>query len=44
MVDGDLAIYLIPSRVVAGLTQISVGAYRAYEVGDASSLFADAER
>lgn len=39
IIDGDLSIYLIPSQVVAGKTTISVGAYRQFRVGDASSLF-----
>jgi hypothetical protein len=43
IIDGDLAIYLIPSRVVAGKTSINVGAYAAYRVGDASSLVASPE-
>jgi hypothetical protein len=42
IIDGDSAVYLIPSIVVAGRTRISVGAYTAYRVGDASSLFATA--
>jgi hypothetical protein len=42
IVDGDAAVYLIPSSVLAGRTEMSVGAYRQFIVGDASSLFADA--
>lgn len=42
IIDGDLALYLIPSDVVAGRLAINVGAYSAYRVGDASSLFAGA--
>lgn len=41
IIDGDLDLYLIPSDVVAGMTAISVGAYKPYLVGEASSLFAD---
>ena len=40
IIDGDLSIYLIPTRIVAGKTTINVGAYRAYRVGNASSLIA----
>jgi hypothetical protein len=40
IIDGDLAVYLIPSHVVAGRKAINVGAYQGYRVGDASSLFA----
>lgn len=36
VIDGDGAIYLIPSRVVGGMTAISVGAYQDYLVGHAS--------
>lgn len=42
IVDGDLAVYLIPSQVVAGRTGINVGAYERFRVGEASSLFAGA--
>jgi hypothetical protein len=38
IVDGDGVLYLVPSSVVAGRTAIHVGPYRAYRVGDASSL------
>ena len=44
IIDGDLAIYLIPSTVVAGRTAINVGAYAQYRIGDASSLFDDRQR
>jgi hypothetical protein len=36
VIDGDGAIYLIPSQVVGGVTAISVGAYQDYFVGQAS--------
>lgn len=39
LMDGDGFIYFIPSSVVAGRTSVNVGAYRAFRVGDASSLF-----
>jgi hypothetical protein len=39
VIDGDAVVYLIPSEVVAGRSAINVGAYAAYRVGDASSLF-----
>ena len=42
ILDGDGAVYLIPSAVLVGRTELSVGAYRRFIVGDASSLFADA--
>jgi hypothetical protein len=38
VVDGNGAIYLLPSRVVAGRTRISIRRYAEYLVGDASSL------
>jgi hypothetical protein len=41
VIDGDNAVYLIPSVVVGGRLAINVGAYRDYRVGDASSLFVD---
>jgi hypothetical protein len=40
VIDGDYAVYLIPSARVGGRLTINVGAYRRYLVGDASSLFA----
>lgn len=42
VVDGDGAIYLLPSCVVAGRTRISIRGYAQYLVGDASSLLAAA--
>ncbi len=42
VVDGDGAIYLLPSCVVAGRTRISIRSYAEYLVGDASSLLAAA--
>lgn len=41
IIDGDAALYLIPSRVLAGRTRVNIGQYRTYRVGDASSLLAD---
>lgn len=38
IVDGDLAIYLIPSRVVAGRVQILLRTYRRFIVGNAAGL------
>jgi hypothetical protein len=38
VVDGDLLLYLIPASVAAGRTTLSLGAYRDFIVGDASSL------
>jgi hypothetical protein len=38
VIDGDLAMYLIPSRVVAGRVVISLRAYTNYIVGDAGGL------
>jgi PD-(D/E)XK endonuclease len=42
VIAGDGAIYLLPSRVVAGRTRISIRNYAEYRVGDASSLLATA--
>jgi hypothetical protein len=39
LIDGDGALYFIPSTALAGKTTINVGAYSQYRVGDASSLF-----
>jgi hypothetical protein len=38
IVDGDLNIYLIPSRVIAGRVGISLRTYKKYIVGNASGL------
>jgi hypothetical protein len=38
IVDGDLAMYLIPSRVIAGRVQILLRTYRAYIVANAAGL------
>lgn len=38
IVDGDLAIYLIPSRVIAGRVQILLRSYRKYIVANAAGL------
>ena len=40
IVDGDLAMYLIPSRVIAGRVQILLRTYRDYIVASASGLIA----
>lgn len=40
IIDGDAVLYLVPSAVLGGRTQINIGAYDAYRVGDASSLLA----
>jgi hypothetical protein len=40
IVDGDLAIYLIPSRVIAGRVGILLRAYTKYIVGSAAGLMA----
>lgn len=38
MVDGDLNMYLIPSRVIAGRVSILLRTYARYVVGNASGL------
>jgi hypothetical protein len=38
VVDGDLLLYLIPASAAASRTTLSLGAYRDFIVGDASSL------
>jgi hypothetical protein len=38
IVDGDLTMYLIPSRVLAGRVQILLRHYAPYIVGSAGSL------
>lgn len=38
--DGDLAIYLIPSRVLAGRVRVLLRAYTKYIVGSAAGLMA----
>ena len=38
IVDGDLAIYLIPSRVIGGRVQILLRTYRNFIVGNAAGL------
>jgi hypothetical protein len=43
IIDGDGAVYLIPSQVLAGRTGIYVRMYADYCVGDASSLFASSD-
>jgi hypothetical protein len=47
IVDGDLAMYLIPSRVIAGRVGLMLRAYKSYIVGNAAGLLeasADAAR
>jgi hypothetical protein len=41
-VDGDLAIYLIPSRIIAGRVGILLHTYTKYIVGSAAGLMARA--
>ena len=38
IVDGDMTLYLIPSRAIAGRVQILLRTYRKYIVGNASGL------
>jgi hypothetical protein len=38
IIDGDLAIYLIPSRVIGGRVQILLRTYRNFIVGNAAGL------
>ncbi len=40
IVDGDLAMYLIPSQVIAGRVQILLRSYAGYIVGSAAGLMA----
>jgi hypothetical protein len=40
IVDGDLAIYLVPSRVIAGRVAILLRTYTRYIVGNAAGLMA----
>ena len=40
--DGDLAIYLIPSRIIAGRVGILLHTYTRYIVGSAAGLMAPA--
>lgn len=44
IVDGDLNVYLIPSRVIAGRVAILLRTYEAYIVGNASGLLGAATR
>jgi hypothetical protein len=39
IIDGDLNMYLIPSRLIAGRVQILLRTYTSYIVGNASGLF-----
>ena len=40
IVDGDLSLYLIPSKVIAGRVGILLRAYTKYIVGNAAGLMA----
>jgi hypothetical protein len=40
IVDGDLTMYLIPSKVIAGRVQILLRSYANYIVGSAAGLMA----
>ncbi len=40
IVDGDLSIYLVPSRVIAGCVRILLRTYTKYIVGNAAGLMA----
>lgn len=40
IVDGDLKIFMVPSREVAGITELSLGSCAQYLVGSAASLVA----
>ena len=40
IMDGDLAMYLIPSRVIAGRVAILLRTYTEYIVGNAAGLMA----
>jgi PD-(D/E)XK nuclease superfamily protein len=40
IIDGDMTMYLIPSRAIAGRVQILLRTYRKYIVGDARGLLA----
>jgi hypothetical protein len=44
IVDGDLAMYLIPSRVIAGRVLILLRSYRKYIVGNVAGLMASRPR
>ena len=44
IVDGDLAIYVLPSRVIAGRVRILLRSYRKYIVGNAAGLIASRPR
>jgi hypothetical protein len=43
IVDGDMTMYLIPSRAIAGRTRILLRTYRKYVVGNAGGLLGMAE-
>ena len=42
VIDGDLTMYLIPSRAIAGRVQVLVRTYKKYMVGNAAGLLAAA--
>jgi hypothetical protein len=44
IVDGDLNMYLIPSRVIAGRVALLLRTYKAYIAGNASGLLGTAVR
>jgi len=44
IVDGDLAIYVIPSRVLAGRVRVLLRTYSKYIVGNAAGLMGKSER
>jgi hypothetical protein len=44
IVDGDLNIYVIPSRIIAGRVQILLRTYRNFIVGNAAGLIDKAPR
>src|SRR5256885_3976719 len=44
IVDGDLTIYLIPSRIIAGRVAILLHTYTKYIVGSAAGLMARQDR
>lgn len=43
IIDGDMTMYLIPSRAIAGRTRVLLRTYRKYIVGNARGLLGIAE-
>ena len=43
IIDGDMTMYLIPSRAIAGRVRILLRTYQKYIVGNASGLLGAAE-